>query len=121
MRHTHARVVFDSAVTPSLAQVRSGQPDTRTLQFEADELRVDVVLLPKRPGARRTVYGQLSHPGRRGTAHAALVRIAGSAGRVMTDGHGEFSLDWDGANDLALEVQTEHETVLCRVPPVSGA
>lgn len=119
-----ASVVFDSALQPALAGVRSaGTAAARQMVYEAEGLMVDL-RFDQRPGSRCiSLIGQVLDPKgtRRSLAHAPVM-LWTERGMVVTEtktnGFGEFHLEFEVLGQMRLSIQSFGGSVI-RIPLAS--
>ena len=119
-----ARIVFDSALQPALAGVRSaGTAAARQMVYEAEGLMVDL-RFDQRPGSKCiSLIGQvLDRKGaRRSLAHAPVM-LWTEKGLVITEtktnGFGEFQLEFEALGRMRLSIQAFGGNVI-RIPLAS--
>lgn len=123
-REITGTVVFDSALQPAFAGVRSaGTAAARQMVYEAEGLMVDL-RFDQRPGSKCiSLIGQvLERQGtRRSLAHAPVM-LWTEKGLVVTEtktnGFGEFHLEFEVQNGMRLSIQSFGGNVI-RIPLAS--
>lgn len=119
-----AVMVFDSALQPALAGVRSaGTAAARQMVYEAEGLMVDL-RFDQRPGSKCiSLIGQVldRQSARRSLAHAPVM-LWTEKGLVVTEtktnGFGEFHLEFEVQNRMRLSIQSFGGNVI-RIPLAS--
>ena len=119
-----AQMVFDSALQPALAGVRSaGMAAARQMVYEAEGLMVDL-RFDHRPGSKCiSLIGQvLDRKGVRGSLAHAPVMLWTEKGLVVTEtktnGFGEFQLEFEALERMRLSIQSFGGNVI-RIPLAS--
>ncbi len=88
----HARLLYNSGVAQTRADLRGGDAGNRTLLFDSKVIGVDMVVFPDASGRSYVIHGQVRRRPSDDPAVDVKVRL-GSQGdtSTRTDAHGQFS------------------------------
>jgi hypothetical protein len=118
-----AQLLFDSALSPLQAGVRSSSSSARQMLFGVGTYRVDLRMEPKHDSSKVAVTGQVLHPADPAEMPEALPVALLKGGRVVaetvTSRFGEFNLECDQEGRFHLRVKLPGEVLqLALVEPI---
>ena len=127
MKAVAAQLLFDSALSPVPAGVRSSSVTARQLLYGVNDYRVDLRLEPQEDSDKVAVIGQIlnsSDPDDAiGVLHVVLRKGKKVIAESATNRFGEFQLECDLVDSLELQAGLPHgQTVqIPLVEPITGA
>jgi len=118
-----ARLVFDTFLQPLPAGIRSLQPDTRQLVYEAPALTADIAFERFPDSTRTTLTGQIMRTSSpqipMNGVPVVLKGQKGPLGLMITNEAGEFSFEFQDERTVSLEIEvTPNDWVLLMSPPL---
>src|SRR5215472_3057972 len=118
-----ARLVFDTFLQPLPAGIRSLQPDTRQLVYEAPALTADIAFERFPDSTRTTLTGQIMRTSSpqipMNGVPVVLKGQKGPLGLMITNEAGEFSFEFHDERTVSLEIEvTPNDWVLLMSPPL---
>ena len=118
-----ARLVFDSLSQPLTAGVRSGEPESRQLMFDAEGTMVDLVLDTRPQSGTISLVGQVVDKGGAKIAPRQVAVILWTEtgqplAETSANEFGEFQLEFAAQDRLRLSVQIAGSKPI-RIPPVN--
>ena len=118
-----ARLVLDTFLQPLPAGIRSSQPDTRQLVYEAGSLTVDIAFERPPDSTRTTLLGQLMRTNEpqilMNGVPVVLKSRKGPLGVSSTNEVGEFAFEFQNERSVSLEVEVSpNDWVLIISPPL---
>ena len=121
-----ARLVLDTFLQPLPAGIRSLQPDTRQLVYEAPALTADISFEPSHSSPRITLLGQVLRTKEPqiplNGVSVVLKSRNGPLNVKMTNEVGEFSFEFQNERVVSLEIEVSpNEWVLLITPPLDWA
>ena len=120
-----ARLVLDTFLQPLPAGIRSLQPDTRQLVYEAPALTADIALERSPGSSRTTLTGQIMRMSLPqiplNGVPVVLKGQKGPMGLMITNEAGEFSFAFQNEHSVSLEIEVSpNDWVLFTSPPLDG-
>ena len=118
-----ARLVLDTFLQPLPAGIRSLQPDTRQLVYEAPALTTDIAFERFPDANRTTLTGQIMRTQLpqipRNGVPVVLKGQKGPIGLMITNEAGEFSFEFQNERSVSLEIEVSpNDWVLLMSPPL---
>jgi CheY-like chemotaxis protein len=104
-----ARMIFDSARSPSTGGIRSLRPSVRQLVYQHESMTIDILVEAEQGSGRLLLTGQVlsARPDDAPPADLPVLLISGTRtlARTTTDRYGEFTLEFEPAVDAGLEIR----------------
>ena len=121
-----ARLVLDTFLQPLPAGMRSVQPDTRQLVYEAPALTADISFERASNSVRTALTGQIMRTNEPqiplNGVPVVLKSRKGPLGLKMTNEAGEFSFEFQNEKSVTLEIEVSpNDWVLIISPPLASA
>jgi len=115
-----AKLVFDSFREPAMAGVRSQHKITRQAMYEAGDYCVDLRMEHEHGSSNVVLVGQIAdrqHP-EKGLGSLPVVLMSGKEviGRAISNGFGEFQIEYQPKKSLSLHVPVETAGKQIEVP-----
>lgn len=104
-----AQMIFDSFGSPRPAGVRSLRTSVRQFVYQHENMTIDILMETAQDSGRLQLTGQVlsAQPddGPQGNLPVLLISGTRTMMRTTTDGFGEFSLEFEPAVDVSLEIR----------------